>query len=140
MPWALTTAVCGGIVRPSLAWLLTAGYDADLAKAMAAFRDPQGFDQLAGLCGQPGGQAAKTARTHTLRRAAVILAAKGGMLAGIQLGDLLELLDTEAEVLGTARPGAADSYRLLRQLGIFGPARRRGCGNCAPPASAPPRR
>jgi hypothetical protein len=63
--------VCGDIVRPSLAWLLTAGYDADLAKAMAAFRDPQGFAQLAGLCGQGSGQAAKTARTHTLRRAAV---------------------------------------------------------------------
>jgi hypothetical protein len=122
VPWALTTAVCGDIVRPSLAWLLTAGYDADLAKAMAAFRDPQGFAQLAGLCGHGGGQAAKAARTQTLRRAAVILAAKGGMLAGIQAGDLLELLDTEADVLGAARPGAADSYRLLRQLGIFGAA------------------
>ncbi len=121
VPWALTVAVCGDIVRPSLAWLLTAGYDADLSKAMAAFRDPQGFAQLAGLCGH-GGQAAKAARTHTLRRAAMILAAKGGMLAGIQLGDLLELLDTEAGVLGAARPGAADSYRLLRQLGIFGAA------------------
>jgi hypothetical protein len=121
LPRALITAIGGDIVRPSLAWLLTAGYDADLSKAMAAFRDPQGFAQLADLCGH-GGQAAKTARTHTLRRAAVILAAKGGMLTGIQVGDLLELLDAEADVLGAARPGAADSYRLLHQLGIFGAA------------------
>jgi hypothetical protein len=122
VPWALMVAVCGDIVRPSLAWLVTAGHDADLAKAMAAFRDPQGFAQLAGLCGHGGGPAPKAARTHMLRRAAVILAAKGGMVASIQAGDLLELLDTEAEVLGAARPGAAGSYRLLRQLGIFGPA------------------
>jgi len=116
VPWALMAAVCGDIVRPSLAWLAGAGYDADLARVMAAFRDPQGFAQLAQLCGQP------TARTHTLRRAAAILAAKGGMIAGIQIGDLLELLDTEADVLGAARPGAADCYRLLRQMQIFGPA------------------
>ncbi len=52
----------------------------------------------------------------------MILAAKGGMLAGIQVGDVLELLDTEADVLGAARADAAACYRLLRQLGIFGPA------------------
>jgi integrase len=116
VPWALMAAVCGDIVRPSLAWLAGAGYDADLARVMAAFRDPQGFAQLAQLCGQPA------VRAHTLRRAAAILAAKGGMIAGIQIGDLLELLDTEADVLGAARPGAADCYRLLRQMEIFGPA------------------
>lgn len=59
---------------------------------------------------------------HALRRAAVIVAAKGGRLAGIEVGDVLELLDTEAQVLGAVRAGAAACYRLLRQLGIFGPA------------------
>ena len=63
-----------------------------------------------------------TARTRTLRRAAVILAAKGGMLAGITVGDLLELLDTEADVHGAARSDGAASYRLLREMGIFSPA------------------
>jgi hypothetical protein len=52
----------------------------------------------------------------------VILAAKGGLLASIQIGDVLELLDTEAEVLGAARANAAACYRLLHQLGNFGPA------------------
>ncbi len=90
---------------------------------MAAFRDPQGSAQLAELCDhEPGGPVPKTARAHTLRRAAVILAAKGGVLADIESGDVLELLDTEADVPGAVRPGAADCYRLLRQLGIFGPA------------------
>ena len=51
---------------------------------MAAFRDPQGFARLADLCeAGPGGPVPETARTHMLRRAAVIMAAKGGMLADI---------------------------------------------------------
>jgi hypothetical protein len=89
---------------------------------MAAYRDPAGFAQLEELCGQgPGGAVAKTARAHTAHRTAVILAAKGGELADIEIGDLLELLDTEADVVGAVRADAAACYRLLRQLGIFGP-------------------
>jgi integrase len=121
LPQALVTAICGDIVRPSLAWLVTARYDTGLARVMAAYRDPAGFARLAGLCDHAGG-VPKTARSHTLRRAAVILAAKGGTLAGIEVGDVLELLDTEADVLGAARADAAACYRLLRQLGNFGPA------------------
>jgi integrase len=120
---ALIAVIAGDVVRPSLAWLAAAGCEAELARGMAAARDPQGFARLADLCDHgPGGPVPKTARTHTLRRAAVIMAAKGGMLADIEVGDLLELLDTEADVLGTARAGAAACYRLLRQLGTFGPA------------------
>ncbi|HLK77346.1 MAG TPA: site-specific integrase [Streptosporangiaceae bacterium] len=120
---ALITVIAGDVVRPSLAWLAAAGCDTELARAMAAFRDPQGFARLGDLCeAGPGGPAGKTDRNHVLRRTAVILAAKGGMLDGIVVGDLLELLDTEADVLGAARPGGATCYRLLRQLGNFGPA------------------
>jgi integrase len=123
LPRALVTAIGGDIVRPSLAWLVTARYDTGLARVMAAYRDPAGFARLAGLCDRgSGGAVPKTARTRTLRRAAVILAAKGGALTGITIGDVLELLDTEAEVLGAVRADAAACYRLLRQMGIFGPA------------------
>jgi len=119
LPRALVSVVCGDILRPSLAWLVAARYDIGLAPAMAR-RDPQGFAQLDGLCSS--GAVTKTARNHTLRRAAIILAAKGGPLTSIQIGDVLELLDTEAEMLGAVRADAAACYRLLRQLGIFGPA------------------
>jgi len=96
---------------------------------MAAFRDPQGFARLGDLCeAGPGGPVTKAARHHTLRRAAVILAAKGGMLAGIAVGDVLELLDTEAGVLGAARGEAAACYRLLRQLGTSARRHRAGWG------------
>jgi integrase len=121
--WALALSACADIVRPSLAWLVTARCDRELCRAMAAFRDPRGFAQLAGLCDHgPAGPVTRTARTHTLRRTAIIVAAKGGMLADIQIGDVLELLDTEAAVLGAARPEAAACYRLLRQMGTFGAA------------------
>ena len=120
---ALIAVIAGDVVRPSLAWLAAAGCDAELAQSMAALRDPQGFARLGDLCqAGPGGPAAKTTRNYVLRRAAVIVAAKGGMLDGIVVGDLLELLDTEADVLGAARGGASGCYRLLRQLGTFGPA------------------
>ena len=120
---ALIAVIAGDVVRPSLAWLIAAGCDAELARAMGAFRDPQGFARLMELCEHgPGGPVPATARTHALRRTAVILAAKGGMLDGIRVGDVLELLDTEADVLGAARGEAAACYRLLRQLGTFGPA------------------
>ena len=119
---ALVSTVCAGILRPSLSWLAAGGCDhGGLARAMAASRDPGGFAQLRALGeADQGATAAKTART--LRRAAVILAAKGGVLSGITIGDLLELLDTEAEVHGAARSDAAACYRLLREMGVFGPA------------------
>jgi len=37
------------------------------------------------------------ARGHTLHRSAVVLAAKGGTTAGITVGDVVELLDVEAD-------------------------------------------
>ncbi len=122
LPPALVTAVCAGIIRPSLGWLVAGGCDhTALARAMAASRDPAGFGRLRALGdGDRGSTAAKTART--LHRAAVIVAAKGGVLAGITIGDVLELLDTEASIHGAVRSDAAACYRLLREMGIFGPA------------------
>ena len=43
LAWALVAAACGDIVRPSLAWLVAAGCDAELARAMTAFRRPAGL-------------------------------------------------------------------------------------------------
>ncbi len=147
---ALVAAICADIVRPSPGWLAASGCDhAELARAMAAFRDAGGFARLRALCDSDPAVTG-TARSHTIRRAAVILAAKGGMLAGITIGDVLELLDTEASIYGAAtakggmlagitigdvlelldteasiygaaRSESAACYRLLREMGIFGP-------------------
>ena len=119
---ALITAICADIVRPSLAWLVAGGRDhGELTRVMAAFRDPDGFARLRAV-GDHDPAVSKAAGSHTLRRAAVILAVRGGTLADIRIGDVLELLDTEAQVHGAARADSAACYRLLRQAGIFGPA------------------
>ena len=60
------------------------------------------------------------AATRTTYRASLILAAKGGTIADITIGDLLELLDAEAATLITA-PGATHLfYRVLRTMNVFG--------------------
>jgi hypothetical protein len=67
------------------------------------------------LCaGNPG--ISKAAADSALRRASLILAAKGGTIADITAGDVLELLDTESGARGAAAHGAV-FYRLLHQMG-----------------------
>jgi integrase len=120
---ALIAVITADVVRPSLAWLVAGGCrHADLARAMAACRDGQGLARLRAVCdSDPGVAASAAARNHAVRRAAVVMAAKGGGLTGITLGDFLELLDTEAGVHGAARADSAACYRALRATGIFGP-------------------
>jgi hypothetical protein len=77
---------------------------------MAVLRDAGGFARLQELCDSDPAVTG-TARSRTLRRVAVILAAKGGTLAGITIGDVLELLDTEAGIHGAARSESAACYR-----------------------------
>ena len=121
---ALLAVIAADVVRPSLSWLAAGGCrHADLARAMAACRDSQGLARLRAACGNdPGVAASAAARNHAVRRAAVMMAAKGGGLTDITLGDFLELLDTEADVRGAARADSAACYRALRATGISGPA------------------
>ena len=74
-----------------------------LVRHLARARDPEGFARLRAVC-EGAGHLSKTSGSHTLYRAAQILAAKGGQLAGITAGDFLELLDTESAALASA-PG-----------------------------------
>ncbi|HSR27886.1 MAG TPA: hypothetical protein VLR51_05465, partial [Actinomycetes bacterium] len=52
-------------------------------------------------------------------RAAVILGAKGGVVAEVTVGDVLELLDAEGEGHRSPMGHATAFYRTLHQLGIF---------------------
>ena len=138
---ALIAMITADVVRPSLAWLAAGGCrHADLARAMAAGRDSQTLARLRAVCdSDPGVAASAAARNHAVQRAAVVMAAKGGGLTDITLGDFLELLDTEADVHGAVRADSAACYRALRATGIFGPPRRAGCASCGLLASARPR-
>ena len=119
MARALLALVSADIVRPSLTWLLTGAKNRKIARDMMRSRDPQGFEQLHSLCQQDPG-VTPIAESHTAFRVAVILAAKGGMLTDITIGDVLEILEVEVHLRGKARSGAA-SFKTLRQMGIFGP-------------------
>ena len=54
-----------------------------------------------------------------LFRVAVIIAAKGGTVAGITIGDVLEILSAEDGLRGKQPSGPA-TFRALREAGIFG--------------------
>ena len=124
---ALGAVICADLIRPSLGWLVfsLAGKGA-LGRDLARARDPAGFARMRELCaGDPG--ISKAAADMALRRATLILAAKGGTIADITVGDVLEILDTETSARSAAAQGAV-FYRLLRQMGAFGekaPARLR---------------
>jgi hypothetical protein len=118
MTSSLLVLVGADVVRPSLTWLLTGGRKRKLARNMIRARDPQGFERLRLLCGN---DLAITphAQSHILFRTAVIIAAKGGQVADITIGDVLQILDAEVDLRGVERSGAA-TFRMLREMGVFG--------------------
>ena len=109
--------ICGDVIRPSLSWLLTPATPKNLAAEMARSRDPGGFAALAALARTDPASAAT--KDLAARRIAAILAAKGGTIAGITVGDCLELLDGLAAGGGNTSPYF---YQLLHALGVFPPA------------------
>jgi hypothetical protein len=117
---ALVVAICGDLVRPSLGCLVAgaAGKGA-LTRNLARHRDPQGFARLRALC-DADPHVSDVAASLTLRRSAEIIAAKGGVLADITVGDALELMDREAETFTCPTRDHKVFYRMLRELGIFG--------------------
>jgi hypothetical protein len=117
---ALVTVICGDLVRPSLRCLVAgAAGKGSLTRNLARTRDPQGFARLRQLCdADPCVSAA--AASLTLRRSAEIIAAKGGAVADITVGDALELMDREAESFTCPTRDHKVFYRMLRELGAFG--------------------
>ena len=117
---ALFTAIGADLIRPSLNWLVAAQFRRGiLTSIMAGCREPEGFTQMQALCSAEP-DVSPAAATRTTYRASLILAAKGGTIADITIGDLLELLDAEASTLITA-PGATHLfYRVLRTMNVFG--------------------
>jgi integrase len=120
MAVAQRMAISAEIVRPSLGWLVSGSLsNGSLVRMLAATRDGDGFARLGEACDRDPAVSAK-ARSHTLYRAAMIMAAKGGVLADIAVGDVLELLEAEADAPGGISDGATLFYRMLHQSGIWG--------------------
>lgn len=119
---ALTVMICADVVRPSIGWFVdSVPRGGNLARCMARTRDVEGFTRLRERCDRDAHTTA-AARGHTLHRAAVILAANGGALDDITVGDIVELLDTEMSVHHSPMVHAATFYRTLHEMGILGPS------------------
>jgi hypothetical protein len=116
---ALTIAICADLMRPSIGWFVTAvPRGGALVRGMAQARDADGFARLRRQSGRDTHLPA-AAGTHTLHRAAVILGAKGGVVAEVTVGDVVELLDVEIGCHRSPMGHATAFYRTLHQLGIF---------------------
>jgi len=120
---ALRAAVCADVVRPSMSWLLGGGMaDNYFARALAAERDPAGFARLGELLGADP-ELSANARRLTVHRAAVIVAAKGGTLGQVTIGDLIAEHAAEDDALRRPGEGAQVLYGAFRAMGVItGPA------------------
>lgn len=118
---ALPVAICADVVRPSLSWLVRGGLARGglLVRTMAASRDPAGFALIQARDGQLG--VTGTTGSQLRYRAALIVAAKGGDIASITVGDVLELFDAE-DAHHRPAGGRPTFYRILHELGVLGPA------------------
>jgi integrase len=114
---SLNLLVCADAIRPSLHWLLTPFAPHHLAADMARVRDREGFAELAARCSASG--AAATMVKSMMRRAATIVAAKGGLISDITVGDCLELEQLQGAGMRRTNRGAG-LYDALHSMGVFG--------------------
>lgn len=113
----LLMLICGDVIRPGLAWMLTRTHK-HLAPVMGAVRDPAGFARLRELAGAGPASALDDARLAATR-VATLLACKGGVVSDIMVGDCVELADTQRRVHARGGQRKVDFYLRLRALGIF---------------------
>ena len=117
----LLVMICADVVRPSLAFLVaSAGTRRNLAPEMARTRDPDGFAALVGAV--HGAAVGLQAAQQALTRVACILAAKGGLVRDVTVGDCVELLEIVRQVRGEdeGHAGSPLFYQLLRETGVLG--------------------
>ena len=116
----LLVLICADVIRPSQEWLLRfAPARRNLATEMARTRDPGAFAALAQLC-TDGGVGLQSGQ-QALTRIAVIMAAKGGSVDAVRVGDCVELLGIAARMRATSEAHAHSPlfYQLLRAHGIL---------------------
>ena len=114
----LLVLICADVIRPSLGWLLAcAPARRGLAAEMARTRDAVVFNKLAQSC--QSGAVGLQAGQQALTRIALIMAAKGGLVGDVAVGDCAELLDLAGQMRGEAEAHAHSPlfYQLLRADG-----------------------
>ena len=108
------------VLRPSLDWLLASPIRFPLGGEMPRVRDSVGFAALHARADATG--LGFDGRRHAVEHISAILAAKGGVIADITVGDCLELMEIRDTLAGTLRGGSgAGFYQLLHATGTFPP-------------------
>jgi integrase len=113
----LLMLICGDVIRPALAWMVTRAHK-HLAPVMEAVRDPGGFARLRELAESGPPSSLKDARLAATR-IATLLACKGGIISDITVGDCVEMADVQRLVHSRGGQKKVDFYLRLHALGIF---------------------
>lgn len=117
----LLVLICADVIRPSLRWLLSfAPARKSLTQEMARTRDTKVFSVMNHTCATE--QVGMLATQRAMIQISVIMAAKGGRVANIKVGDCVELAEITA-ALPKDNHGSARSplfYQLLFRQGVLG--------------------
>ena len=117
VPDSMELLVGLGIVRPSIDWLLTGGKGRRLSCRLLRAADAEGFARLHRTCEQDPA-ITEIAEGHIVLRCTLLMAAKGGRIADITVGDVLELLEAEDRSKSDLRSRPA-LFKVLREMGVF---------------------
>jgi integrase len=106
------------VLRPGMEWLLASPIRFPLGGEMPRVRDPAGFAALEERAAATG--IGFFSRRRAIEQVSIILAAKGGAVADITVGDCLEFLEVRDRLAGTLDGGkGAGFYQLLHAARTF---------------------
>jgi integrase len=114
----LLSLICADVIRPTLPWLLsrTSANMTSLRIGLISTRDPEGFAQLEAMI-EPDTWSSNVGR-HALHSLVKIVAAKGGTLADITVGDAVEYL-AALKTANDRSTGYTLFYAWLQKLGTL---------------------
>lgn len=116
---AVSTLIAADLLRPSLPWLIGGNMRTSITADTPRGRSDIDFGRLDALCTSDP-MISTSAASRCRYRAVLIIATHGGTISDITVGDVLELLDTEARLIGYGIGATKVFYRLLHTLGTFG--------------------
>lgn len=118
VPASLELLVGLGVLRPSIDWILTGAKGRRAAFGLLREADAEGFATLRRTCeGDPA--IGEVAATDAMFACAVVIAAKGGGIVDITVGDVFELFDAQDRHRSDRRSRPA-LFKVLREMGVFG--------------------
>lgn len=115
----LLALICADVLRPSLPWLAGNRSSRFFRPAIVAARDPEGFARLAADI--PAQEYAASSGSEALKVIAQVVAAFGGGVDDIVVGDVLEHIRLAGPLNGQPARAANLAYTWLRNRGQFPP-------------------